>query len=131
MVTAMSIDLYPFNYYVLYASILLLLVFLVLTILRLSPLLKALGEWKEPVGNLTKNVSASSDKVNRISKKVTANVNKVKKILPVLLILAAANEYYKRSDEDGLKEFTRSTMKAIKDKEDQKKLAKAVAKILR
>ncbi len=127
----MNISLYPFNMYILYASIVLLVVCLLMLVMHLKPLLGALGEWKAPLDNVNRNVADMTAKTDRISKKVSKGVNTIKKAMPVILLLAAANEYYKASDENGIKEFGRSAVRVYKDKEEQKKLAKAVAKLIK
>lgn len=127
----MNINLYPFNLYILYAAIVLLIVFLILTVVKAMPLLKAVGDLKQPLDQMSLRVADVSDKAGKVSSMINSIVSTVKKVVPVLVLLSLANEIYQDSDEDGIKEFGKSTVKAIQKQQDEKKLAKSIAKLLK
>ena len=126
-----NLNLYPYNLYVLYASIALLILFLVLTVTKLMPLAQAANALKPSTERMTANLNDMSKKATALGEKVSKAVKLIKTALPWLLLLKAANDLYNDSDEDGIREFGRSTVKAYKKREDEKKLAKNVAKILK
>lgn len=126
-----NLNLYPYNLYVLYASIVLLILFLVLTVTKLMPLAQAANALKPSAERMTANLNDMSKKATAFGEKVSKAVKLIKTALPWLLLLKAANDLYNDSDENGIKEFGRSTVKAYKKREDEKKLAKNVAKILK
>ncbi|MCR5450306.1 MAG: hypothetical protein K6F23_13035 [Solobacterium sp.] len=127
----MNINLYPFNLYILYAAIVLLIVFLILTVVKAMPLLRAVGDLKQPLDQMSLRVADVSDKAGKVSSMINGIVSTVKKVVPVLVLLSLANEIYQDSDEDGIKEFGKSTVKAIQKQQDEKKLAKSIAKLLK
>lgn len=126
-----NLNLYPYNLYVLYASIVLLVIFLILTVTKLMPLAQAANSLKPTTERMTANLNDMSKKATAFGTKLSKAVTLIKTALPWLLLLKAANDLYNESDENGVKEFGRSTIKAYKKREDEKKLAKNVAKILK
>lgn len=127
----MNLNLYPFNIYILYAAIVLLIVFLILTVVKAMPLLRAVGNLKQPLDQMSLRVADVSDKAGKVTSMINGIVSTVKKVVPVLVLLSLANEIYQDSDEDGIKEFGKSTVKAIQKQQDEKKLAKSIAKLLK
>lgn len=127
----MNINLYPFNLYILYAAIVLLIVFLILTVVKAMPLLRAVGNLKQPLDQMSLRVADVSDKAGKVTSMINGIISTVKKVVPVLVLLSLANEIYQDSDEDGIKEFGKSTVKAIQKQQDEKKLAKSIAKLLK
>lgn len=127
----MNLNLYPFNLYILYAAIVLLIVFLILTVVKAMPLLRAVGDLKQPLDQMSLRVADVSDKAGKVTSMINGIVSTVKKVVPVLVLLSLANEIYQDSDEDGIKEFGKSTVKAIQKQQDEKKLAKSIAKLLK
>ncbi len=127
----MNINLYPFNLYILYAAIVLLIIFLILTVVKAMPLLKAVGDLKQPLEQISLRASDAGDKAGKVTAMVNGIVSTVKKLVPVIVLLSLANEFYQDSDEDGIREFGRSTVKAIQKQQDEKKLAKSIAKLLK
>ncbi len=127
----MNLNLYPFNLYILYAAIVLLIVFLILTVVKAMPLLRAVGDLKQPLDQMSLRVADVSDKAGKVTSMINGIISTVKKVVPVLVLLSLANEIYQDSDEDGIKEFGKSTVKAIQKQQDEKKLAKSIAKLLK
>ena len=126
----MNINLFPFNFYIFYAAIVLLIIFLVMTVVKAMPLLKALGDLKQPLEQMSTRVADVSEKAGKVTAMVNSIVSTVKKVVPIMVLLSLANEFYQDSEENGIKEFGRSTVKAIQKQQDEKKLAKNIAKLL-
>lgn len=127
----MNINLFPFNCYIFYAAIVLLIIFLVMTVVKAMPLLKALGDLKQPLEQMSTRVADVSEKAGKVTAMVNSIVSTVKKVVPIMVLLSLANEFYQDSEENGIKEFGRSTVKAIQKQQDEKKLAKNIAKLLK
>ncbi|HAE15094.1 MAG: hypothetical protein IKF00_13515 [Solobacterium sp.] len=127
----MNINLFPFNFYIFYAAIVLLIIFLVMTVVKAMPLLKALGDLKQPLEQMSTRVADVSEKAGKVTAMVNSIVSTVKKVVPIMVLLSLANEFYQDSEENGIKEFGRSTVKAIQKQQDEKKLAKNIAKLLK
>ena len=127
----MNIYLFPFNFYIFYAAIVLLIIFLVMTVVKAMPLLKALGDLKQPLEQMSTRVADVSEKAGKVTAMVNSIVSTVKKVVPIMVLLSLANEFYQDSEENGIKEFGRSTVKAIQKQQDEKKLAKNIAKLLK
>jgi len=127
----MNINLFPFNFYIFYAAIVLLIIFLVMTVVKAMSLLKALGDLKQPLEQMSTRVADVSEKAGKVTAMVNTIVSTVKKVVPIMVLLSLANEFYQDSEENGIKEFGRSTVKAIQKQQDEKKLAKNIAKLLK
>ena len=127
----MNLNLYPFNLYILYGAILLLFVFLIMTVMKAMTLLKAVGDLKQPLDQMSVRAADVSNKAGKVTAMINGITSTVKKLVPVLVLLSLANEFYQDSDENGIKEFGRSTVKAYQKQQEEKKLAKTIAKLLK
>jgi hypothetical protein len=102
-----------------------------MTVVKAMPLLKALGDLKQPLEQMSTRVADVSEKAGKVTAMVNSIVSTVKKVVPIMVLLSLANEFYQDSEENGIKEFGRSTVKAIQKQQDEKKLAKNIAKLLK
>lgn len=126
-----SLNLYPYNYYVLYAALVLLLLFLILTAVKLLSTVKSLNEMKPGIEHLQKNLQMMQIKTDVIKEKQAADAKRNALILKALPILLAVQAVYKSSDSySGLKGYVNAAQKVFNDRNAEQKLITKIKKAL-
>lgn len=120
-------NLYPFNYYILYIAIALVIVMLILTLLKVFPLLNALEKMSHGIEEITKKseILAKEAEVLASKPQVKSPID-AKTALSALLLLKAILKNYKNSPENGVKQFTRSTSQEFTKRSVQQALGQSI-----
>ena len=104
----MKMNLHPYNMYLLYTAILLLVVFLVLTLVHLLRMGKALASLQDETDTLAKNAGILGEELQRRSEKKAASRISLKQIIAGYLLLSAVKKDYDRHEENGMRQAVRS-----------------------
>ena len=129
-------SLYPYNYWILYAAIVLLIVFLILTLMRAMPLLKALNTMKGSLNGINTDTASLTGKLQTIMP--AEDPDKPKKKLPIsasqiiegIMLLRSIRKNYRKADGSGLKQVRTSTSEVIKKRNNDKQIQKHLKKII-
>ena len=65
----MKLNLYPYNMYILYAALFLLLVCIIMTLVRLLSMAKALGDLQSETETLSRNAAVVGEELQKQSEK--------------------------------------------------------------
>ena len=125
----MEFSLYPFNYYVLYFSIGLLLVFMVLTVKKLLTIPKTLAESKpllDVISNQAKLASLKTEAMNEKKKETEKYTKILAAAAPVLL--AVVSIYKKNDDYKGVNGMVQAVKAYIRNDSAEKKLIRRIRK---
>jgi hypothetical protein len=110
-------NLYPFNYYILLISAILVIIFLLITIFHLNTLGKTLLNENQSFDNIKKQIGLFNYKKNAIIKKHQDDHKNDKYLKAMLPILFAVYNTYKDDDTlKGIKGYKKATSKVLKSK---------------
>lgn len=104
----MKLNLYPYNMYILYAALFLLLVCIIMTLMRLLSMAKVLGDLQAETETLSRNAAVVGEELQKQSEKKKASRISLKKILAGWLLLSAVKKDYDRHEENGMRQAVRS-----------------------
>lgn len=113
----MNINLYPYNFYILIISCIFLIVFLVLTIQKLTPLEKTIAQESETIKKIQEHLSSINTKVellNQKKKKESKNNTYLKAMLP--MVIAIYSTYKDDEALKGFKGYRKATSRVIRRK---------------
>ncbi len=127
----MQFSLYPYNYWCLIAAFVLLLIFLVMTLLKASPLLKQLKAMKPQLAELQNGAEASKIKADAITAKARKDADQGSGVLSSLLILHAIRKDYQNSDGAGMKQLMKSAAHVYQKKASEQRIIRKVRNNLR
>ena len=96
----MNINLAPYNWYIFFGALALLIIFGIVTVVRALPLVKDLKAHKPEMDNISKNIELTKIKTGAIKETKEAS-RKSDKALSSLLLLLAIHKAYKAKDERG------------------------------
>ena len=121
----MGLNLEPYNYWILYASLVLLLLFLIITAFKVLKFTKELKTIKPTADHINLNSKLSKIKVDALQekKKEDAKKNKVYQIL-LPILLAIKHTYDTDNNLNGTSGMIKAAQRVIKNRNDQKKLFK-------
>jgi len=121
----MGLNLEPYNYWILYASLVLLLLFLIVTVFKVLKLAKELKTIKPTVDHIDLNGKLSKIKIDALQekKKEDAEKNKIYQIL-LPILLAIKHAYDTDNNLNGTNGMIKAAQRVIKNRNDQKKLFK-------
>ena len=127
----MNINLHPYDFYILYASIALVFIMLIVLLGKLLKAAKTAQEMQPVLEDLDlqlKLMDIKSEVINETSEVTKKNMQPLLTILPILL---AIHLIYKNDDElKGIKGYEKATRRYLDRKRDEKRIAKAVAKVI-
>ena len=115
----MNINLSPYNWYIFYGALALLIVFVILTAVHAIPLVKDLKAHQPEIDNIKKNVQLTQIKTGALKEK-QAESKKNDKTLNSLLLLWAIHKSYKAKDERGPRAYVNTAAEVL-----QKRKARA------
>lgn len=128
----MNVNLYPYNYWILYAAIGLTLICIIALLMKLLKTAKTLKAMTPQLEHMNQQLKLASIKAEAVSEKSEADMKRIKPLLTALPILLAINSIYNKDDElEGIKGYGTAARKYIEKKSGEQQLAKAVSKILR
>lgn len=100
----MQLNLYPYNFYILYGALVLLLVFLIILAVKGVHLLKAISKETPTLQNMQKNVQLTQIKIEAMQEKKAEDDKKNRWLKPLIPFLLAAYHIYRQDNElHGLK----------------------------
>ena len=115
-----NFSLYPYNYWILYAALIALLVFLIMTAVKAKPLLEFAKEYK-PVGEkIASEIETSKEKAEYIQNTFTKESSSTATYLKAFLIFSAINKDYKRTKGKGIKDFNKSAIHVFANQESKR-----------
>ena len=124
-----DMNLAPYNYWILYASIAILVITLFMTLGKVLALGKAVKAYKPELDHIQKGVKVSSVKANAVAGRTKQVLSIVKPALAAAgLILAAKAFYDAHDDENGVSGFTNATASVIAQRERKRNFINAVRK---
>lgn len=119
----MGLNLYPYNYYILWAAVIALVIMLVLTMVHAVHLLKAVQEKKPVLDNIQKNVQLAKIKTEAMKEKKEEDKKKDRWLKVALPFVLAIYEAYKQDDEShGIKGYKKAAKKVFADRKYQKRM---------
>lgn len=128
----MNVNLYPYNYWILYAAIGLTLICIIALLMKLLKTAKTLKAMTPQLEHMNQQLKLASIKAEAVSEKSEADMKRIKPLLTALPILLAINSIYNKDDElEGIKGYGTAARKYVEKKSSEQQLAKAVSKILR
>ncbi len=119
----MSINLEPYNYWILYGALVLLLICLIIAGVKAVKLLKAVKTYQPVIDHMQTNTKLAQIKVEAMQekKKEDAAKNKtLKLLLPILL--AIKHTYDNDASLNGAKGYAKAASQVVKKRTDERKL---------
>lgn len=127
----MNLNLYPYNFYILYASIALVVIMLIVLLVKLIKSAKTLQAMQPALDSMSRNMKLLEIKSEVINESSEASKKAMQPYLTLAPILFAIYMIYK-NDEDlkGIKGYEKAARRYMDRQRDEKRIAKAVAKVL-
>lgn len=128
----MDLSLTPYNYYILYASIGILVLSLILTALKALSSLKAMKAATDPyVKSMNTKIKLMNIKTEVLAEKKAENDKKNKYIKLAIPILLAIQKVYKNNDDmEGPKGYMQAAQKYMKDRQAENDLIAKIKKAM-
>ena len=119
------INLYPYNLWILYASLAILLVYIILTFVHLAKLSHAASDMQKNLAS----VQTHSEKLTQTVQILTPKKKKKSKISPamvltLLTLIHSTYKDYKKDKKKGIHEFTKLAVQKAADKNAKQMLSK-------
>lgn len=113
----------PYNYYVLYASLILLVLFLIYTAVKAGHLLKTVSGMKASVKPVNDNITLAKIKLEAMQEKKAEDSKKNKAASVVIPFLLLAYRLYKDDDElHGWKGYKKAAGRAMRLEKEEKRI---------
>ena len=123
----MKMNLYPWNYYILYASILLLVIFIVLTAMKALGLLKEVQNLQKGTEPMQRSLTLMQIKMEAMNEKKAEQKQKNKILMAAIPVLLAVQKAYSSDDSlEGVKGYAGALKKVAGDKTVLKKKKKSL-----
>ena len=130
VVINMNFNLYPYNYWILYLSIALVILCLILLLVHALRLLKTLGTLQTAAQSLQTRMNSINDDMAVLQKKREPLPVDPKKVLAAWLLFRAIRKEYKNTPERGIKGISKSTVKVLEKRNRSDSIQKEIRKIL-
>jgi hypothetical protein len=126
-------NIYPYNYWILYAAIAALIITIIVSAVQILKLLKSMADFLKPrMDHLQTNVKLATIKMEAMDEKKKEDAKKNKLILAALPILLAVYQAYKKDDEAvGAKGVVKAAKTVITNRQEEQKFIKKVASAIR
>ena len=123
----MKMNLYPWNYYILYASILLLVIFIVLTAMKALGLLKEVQNLQKGTEPMQRSLTLMQIKMEAMNEKKAEQKQKNKILMAAIPVLLAVQKAYSSDDSlEGVKGYAGALKKVAGDKTVLDKVKKSL-----
>lgn len=117
----------PYNYYVLYASLILLIIFLIVTAVKAAGLMKSVSRMKETMKPVNDQITLVKIKKEAMEETKAENKKKNRIASVVIPFLLYAYQLYKKDDElHGLKGYRKAMSKAAASRKEEKRIIQKV-----
>ena len=127
----MNLNLYPYNFWVLYAAIALAVIFLIVLLVKLMKLAKTAAALEPQLSHMNDELKLMEIKSEVVKEKTTADWNRIRPLLVAIPVLYAIYAIYKNDDSlKGIKGYEKAARRYMDRQRDEKRIAKAVAKVL-
>jgi hypothetical protein len=124
-----TFNLYPYNTYILYAALILLIIYGIILVIHLSKLAQAIKA-KQPVfEEIQKNSELAQRKASAVKAKSDQDAKKLKQSLPVLLLVWSIFQNYQQNKKDGergRRGLHDATAKAFKERSQEDRFIRSV-----
>ena len=115
----MNINLAPYNWYIFYGALALLVIFVIVSVVHALPLVKEIKRHSDDFSSIRKNVELTKIKTGVLKEKKQAS-KKNDKAWSALLLLLAVHKAYKEKDQHGPRSYMDTAAEVL-----QKRKAKA------
>ena len=127
----MKLNLYPYNYWILWASCLVLALCLVILVSKALNLVKQLKVMQAATEPMQKNLKLMQIKTEAVNEKKAEQQKKNKLLMAAIPILLAVQKAYSADDElHGVKGYTAAAKKVYKTSQDEKTLIAKIKKAM-
>jgi len=127
----MTLNLYPYNYYIFYASIVLVIIFIILFLVSLVKMAKSLQPYEPTLNNIEHNTKLMEIKMEAINEKKAEDAKKNKYLKIALPIVLAIKQIYDHNDEyHGLNGYKQAANDYVTNKRNEKDLLKKLKNML-
>lgn len=127
----MNLNLYPYNFWVLYAAIALAVIFLIVLLVKLMKLAKTAAALEPQLSHMNDELKLMEIKSEVVKEKTTADWNRIRPLLVAIPVLYAIYAIYKNDDSlKGIKGYGEAARKYAEKKATDRTIAKAVSKVL-
>lgn len=126
-------NIYPYNYWILYAAIAVLIITIILSLLQIAKMAKDMMGFLQPkTEKLQRNLTLAKIKMDVMSEKKAADAKKNKYIMLAMPILLAVYQQYQKDDEaTGVQGVVKSARSIYETRTAEAKLIKKVASSIR
>lgn len=122
-----NLSLKPYNLYILYAALILLVIFLIYTAVKASSLMKSLKHMQESMKPVNDQITLAKIKTEAMQETKAENKKKDKVASIVIPFLLYAYELYKKDDElHGFKGYRKAMGKAAAYRKEEKRIIQKV-----
>lgn len=119
----MNLNFMPYNYWILYAAIVLFLLFCVITAAKALHLLHAVKAEKPQADSIQRNITLAKIKVDAMQEKKTEDTEKNKRLSLLIPILLAIKHTYDNDDQlNGAKGMATAATRVVRSRNEQKKM---------
>ena len=118
----------PYNFWILYASIAILVITMITTLSKALSLGKAINAYKPQLDNIQKNVQRSTVKAQAVAGRMKQIMSIVKPAIAAMSLMLAAKALYDKRPENGINEFTKATSDVIAARASKRNFVSAVRK---
>lgn len=116
-----NLNLYPYNFWILYGTIAITIIAFILIISKLFNLIKKINIYQPQINNINVNVNNINIKKNIVENSINSKVNTVKKFLPYLISLYFFSKNLKDSTEPDNKKTNTNLKNPLKKSQLTKK----------
>lgn len=128
----MNINLYPYNYYVLYAMILVTIIFFIMVLSKVPSLLKSLNKLNQSVEVMNEHSNSMNEKLQKIQAQQKGKIKlSPQQLLELLFLYGAFRKDYKKNPENGVKQMGKSATNVLYTKGRQKLIQDELVSILK
>lgn len=122
-------NIYPYNYYILYAAIAALILTIIISLVQIAKMAKTMmNELQPKTEKLQRNLTLMQIKMDVMNEKKAENAKKNKYIMLALPILLAVYQQYKKDDEaSGAQGVIKAARTVMTNRSEESKLIKKVA----
>ena len=126
-----EISFYPWNYWILYGSIVLLVIFIIMTAMKALGLLQELKTLNDKTAGMQRNLKLMQIKTEAINEKSAEQKKKNKLFMTAIPILLAVQKAYKDNDSfEGAKGYVSAAKKVYEDRQSEKSFIAKIKKSL-
>ena len=127
----MSLNLYPWNNYILFLALAVVLVFLLILVRHCFAAVNTLKEMVPVLEDMSKKATVLSDKADAASTSLSNGVSGAKTLATVWLTFSTLKHAYQSQDKTGFEGVSNAASTVRKERSDEKKLVKKIKKELK